>query len=92
MANHKSAVKRNKQSLVKRERNRAAKSNLRTVIKGFNTVVAKNPEEAKDLLAQALPVIAKAASHGIIHKKNASRKISRLTKKLQKAATPAQGS
>jgi len=92
LANHKSALKRNKQSLIKRERNRAAKSNLRTVIKSFNVAVAKDPAEAQELLVKALPVISKAASHGIIHKKTASRKISRLTKKLHKATLPAQGS
>ena len=87
MANHKSALKRNKQSLVRRERNRKAKSALRTIVKSFNTAVAKDPEAAKELLASAVPAISKAASKGIIHKNAASRKISRLSKKLHKSAT-----
>ncbi|MGC2423520.1 MAG: 30S ribosomal protein S20 [Nitrospirota bacterium] len=87
MANHKSALKRNKQSLVRRERNRQAKAALRTIVKSFNTAVAKDPETAKELLASAVPAIAKAASKGIIHKNAASRKISRLSKKLHKSAT-----
>ena len=87
MANHKSALKRNKQSLVRRERNRQAKATLRTIVKSFNTAVAKDPETAKELLASAVPAIAKAASKGIIHKNAASRKISRLSKKLNKTAT-----
>jgi small subunit ribosomal protein S20 len=87
LANHKSALKRNKQSLVRRERNRQAKAALRTIVKSFNTAVTKDPEAAKELLASAVPAIAKAASKGIIHKNAASRKISRLSKKLHKSAT-----
>lgn len=85
MAHHKSAQKRIKQSLKKRERNRTVKGALRTVIKQFQTTLVKGAEEAKGVLETAVPVIAKAASKGIIHKKNAARKISRLTIKLNKA-------
>jgi small subunit ribosomal protein S20 len=85
LAHHKSAQKRIKQSLKKRDRNRTEKSTLRTIIKKFNTAVTKDPGEAKTALEQAVPAISKAASKGIIHKKNASRNISRLTKKLNKA-------
>lgn len=86
MAHHKSAQKRIKQSLRSRDRNRKAKGALRTVIKKFHAAVDKQPEEAKAVLEAAVPVISKAASKGIIHKKNASRNISRLTKRLNKAA------
>jgi len=82
LAHHKSALKRIRQSLVKRERNRNAKAALRTVIKKFRATVDKDPEEARKVLEKAIPVISKAASKGIIHKKTASRNISRLTKKL----------
>lgn len=85
MAHHKSAQKRIKQSLKKRDRNRNAKGALRTVIKQFQAALVKGPEEAKGVLETAVPVIAKTASKGIIHKKNASRKISRLTIRLNKA-------
>lgn len=89
MANHKSAIKRNKQSLVRKERNRTAKATLRTVIKKFVTTVETDAVAAKEVLAQAIPTIAKAASKGIIHKNNASRKISRLSKKLNKISAGA---
>jgi small subunit ribosomal protein S20 len=85
LAHHKSAQKRIKQSLKKRERNRIVKGALRTVIKQFQTSLVKGSDEAKGVLDTAVPVIAKAASKGIIHKKNAARKISRLTIKLNKA-------
>ena len=83
MANHKSAEKRNRQAQVKRVRNRAVRSKMKTVIKNLNEAIETgNAEEAKTALASAVPVIAKTASKGTIHKKNASRKISRLTKRV----------
>jgi small subunit ribosomal protein S20 len=87
LAHHKSAIKRHKQSLVKNERNRTAKSALRTVMKKFNAALVKGPAEAKEIFSEALHVISKTASRGIIHKKNASRKISRISKKLHKAVS-----
>ncbi len=87
MANHKSALKRIKQSLKRRERNRTAKAELRSIVKKFNSALAKDAAEAKAVLADAVPTIAKAASRGIIHKNTAARSISRLAKKLNKAAT-----
>ncbi len=86
MAHHKSAIKRLKQSEKKRESNRSARAALRTIIKKFHSAVAADPQGAKEVLAEAVPVITKSASKGIIHKKNASRKISRLSKKLHKAS------
>ncbi len=83
MANHKSAEKRNRQAQVRRLRNRAIRSRMKTAIKNLNTAIEDgNAEEAKTVLAATIPVIAKTASKGTIHKKNASRKISRLTKRV----------
>ena len=83
MANHKSAEKRNRQSQVRRARNRVNRSKMKTAIKNLNSAIeAGSVDEAKDALAAAVPVIAKTASKGTIHKKNASRKISRLTKRV----------
>ena len=85
MANHKSSLKRIKQALVKRERNRTAKAAMRTVVKKFVSTVTTDVEAAKAVFAEVVPTIAKLASKGVIHKKNASRKISRLAKRLHKA-------
>ncbi len=83
MANHKSAEKRNRQAQVRRQRNRANRSKMKTAIKNLNEAIESgNVEEAKTALSTAVPVIAKTASKGTIPKKNASRKISRLTKKV----------
>ncbi len=85
MANHKSAEKRNRQAQVRRLRNRSNRSAMKTAIKKVNAAVeAGVEEEAKNALRLAIPVIAKTASKGTIHKKNASRKISRLTKRVNK--------
>jgi small subunit ribosomal protein S20 len=90
VANHKSAEKRNRQSQVRRMRNRTNRSKMKTAIKGLSLAIeAGSVEEAKTALAAAVPVIAKTASKGTIHKKNASRKISRLTKRVNNMETGA---
>ncbi len=83
MANHKSALKRHRQSLVRRSRNRAIKSVLKTSIKAVNVAVEQeSAEEARAALKIAIPTIGKAASKGTLNKFNASRKVSRLTRKV----------
>ena len=58
---------------------------MRNVIKAVDTaIVSGSQEDAQAALKTAVPVIAKTASKGTIHKKNASRKISRLTKRVNK--------
>ena len=83
MANHKSAEKRNRQAQVRRLRNRINRSKMKTAVRHLNEAIeAGSVEDAKTALQTAIPVIAKTASKGTIHKKNASRKISRLTKRV----------
>ena len=90
MANHKSAEKRNRQSQDRRLRNRINKSQMKNAIRKVNeAVTAGSGDEAKEALAQAIPMIAKTASKGTIHKKAASRKISRLTRSVNKIASAA---
>lgn len=91
MATHKSALKRHRQSLQHRTRNRAIKSKVKTAVKAFlTTIEAKEKDAVRKNLSTATAVVAKAASKGIIHKKTAARKISRLAKKAH-AALQAQG-
>ncbi|MCM0082989.1 30S ribosomal protein S20 [Geomonas sp. Red32] len=81
MANHKSAIKRIKQTVKRTERNKHDRSNLRTFIKRVReAVAAKDQAAAQAALASAIPVIDGAATKGIIHTSNASRNVSRLTK------------
>jgi small subunit ribosomal protein S20 len=83
LATHKSAEKRDRQSVKRRERNIAAKSAIKTKIKSVLSVVeTKDKKAAAKALQAAIPALDKAAVKGVIHRKNASRKISRLTKKI----------
>jgi small subunit ribosomal protein S20 len=90
VANHKSAEKRNRQAQVRRLRNRVNKTKMKTAVRKLNEVVATGSvEEAKVVLQQATSVIAKTAGKGTIHKKTASRKISRLAKRVNAMNNPA---
>ncbi len=83
MANHKSAEKRDRQSKARRESNVAAKSMVKTKVKSVLAAVDENSKENSiKALKETVPALAKAAAKGLIHKKNASRKISRLTRKV----------
>lgn len=83
MANHKSAIKRNRQSLIRRSRNRANKTRVKNAIKAVDAAIAENSvEKVQTALKEAIPVIQRAAVKGAIHSRNASRKVSRLTKRV----------
>jgi len=85
MANHKSALKRDRQSKVRRLRNRMNKSVMKSAIgKVEESVAAGSEDQARETLKNAASVIQKTASKGSIHKKTASRKISRLAKKVNR--------
>ena len=81
MANIKSAKKRIQVALVKTERNKAIRSKVKTAIKKVDSAVAANDKKlAQDNLKVAIVEITKAASKGVYHKNNASRKVARLSK------------
>lgn len=87
MANHKSALKRAKQNTIKQIRNRSYKTRLRNMVKKVNQAVeAQSADEAKAVLVETQSIIDKCASKGVIHKNTASRKISRLAKKVEALA------
>ena len=82
MANHKSAEKRAKQSEKKNLRNRMVKSQVKTAVKKVLSAVTEKDENAGGVLDMAKSAIDKAAKKGVIHKRAAARKVSRLAKKL----------
>ena len=85
MANHKSALKRDRQSKVRRLRNRMNKSRMKgAVARMEEAVAAGSVEQAREALRTAASIIGKTAAKGSIHKKTASRKISRLTRKVNR--------
>ncbi len=82
MANHKSAKKRAKQSQVRRLRNKSVKTSLKTLEKQLRAAKEAGADNQEDLMRKTQSAIHKAAKKGVIHKKTASRKISRLNKFL----------
>jgi small subunit ribosomal protein S20 len=78
-----SAIKRARQAEKRNERNRVERSKIKSVVKSVEAAVKGGDKEAvKSVLLSATKVISSARSKGIIHKNNASRKISRLTRKV----------
>lgn len=81
MANHKSAIKRNKQNQVRNARNNHIRSTTRNLVKTVREAVAAGDTDlAQQTLKLAIPCIDKSSTKGVIHKSTASRKIARLTK------------
>ncbi len=85
MATHKSALKRARQSKTKRLRNLGYKTKAKRAVKEVRSAVSNNSaDEARESLVRAVSIIQKTASKGVIHKNKASRKISRLTRQVNK--------
>ena len=81
MANHKSALKRNRQNHKRNERNKGYRTLVKTVSKKVrNEAEAGNKEQAQKELKTAQKAIAKIGGKGILHARAASRKISSLTR------------
>jgi len=79
----KSGIKRHRQSLKKRDRNTVIKSDLKTQLKKFDSVLeSKDVNTAQQVLKETEIKLRKAASKGVLKKETASRKVSRITKKV----------
>lgn len=85
LANIKSAIKRIKTSNRNKRRNKSVKANLRTFIKKAEEIIKSKKEDALSFIKKAVSKIDRATAKGIIHKKTASRKKSRLFKKYNLA-------
>ena len=83
MANIKSAIKTVRRISRQTVVNRSRKSRFRNVIKKMNAILnTKNKKEALEYLPKLNSELMKVAKTGIIKKQNASRNISRITKKI----------
>jgi small subunit ribosomal protein S20 len=83
LANHKSALKRAKQSENRRLRNMGYKTRSKNIVKEVREAAGENnKEKAIAALKKATVIIQKSASKGVFHKKKASRKISRLARQI----------
>ncbi|MBQ7739549.1 MAG: 30S ribosomal protein S20 [Desulfovibrionaceae bacterium] len=91
MANHKSALKRHRQSLEHMARNRANKTRVKNAVKAVNSALnSEDINAAHESLVKATSVLAKAASKGAIHWRKAARKTSRLARAVNQASKQAQ--
>jgi len=80
VANHKSALKRVRQTEKRRLRNKSAVVQMRTVVKRFRALVAeKKAEEARSMLPSVYAMIDRTRKKGVIHTNAAARYKSRLT-------------
>ena len=85
MKKNKSAIKKAKQSEDKRVRNAHVKSTMKSQIKkAIASIETKDKVKTDEILKNAIASINKAASKNVIHKNNAARKVSRLSKKAHK--------
>ncbi len=85
MANHPSAIKRYRQARKRQEANQSAKARVRTLTRKVEVATAAgNAKAAAESLHIASRALAKAASKGLVHRKAASRRTSRLAKKVAK--------
>jgi len=83
LANIKSAKKRARQAEKRRRHNAGLRSMVRTYIKKVVSEIATgNKENAQKAYLEAVPVIDRMVSKGIIHKNNAARKKSRLVRRI----------
>lgn len=90
MANHKSAEKRNRQRIKRRERNVFHLSTMRTYLKRVRKALEGGDLAAAQAgLPLALQAIGKAESKGVIHRNTASRYSSRITLAVNKKAAAA---
>ncbi len=83
MAHSASAIKRHRQSLRRRERNKtritAARSSVR---EARELIAAGSPEEAREAVRSASSILDRAARRGVLHPNNAARRKSRLARQL----------
>jgi len=82
MPNIKSAKKRVLVNKTKQARNKSANSALKTALKKANVAIETNAADKEAVVVAAIKKVDQAAAKGLIHKNNAARKKSALTKKL----------
>jgi small subunit ribosomal protein S20 len=84
VAHHQDAIKRIKQNAKRRARNRHFRTRMRTQVKRVREAIAAgNADEASAQLQNAISLIHRVASKGVIHRNQASRKISRLNRAVK---------
>jgi small subunit ribosomal protein S20 len=86
VANIKSQIKRNKQNLVRHERNKAVRSELKSRTRSAVAAAEAGADDADERLRLAIKRIDTAAAKGVIHRNAAARRKSRLMARVRQAA------
>jgi small subunit ribosomal protein S20 len=86
MANIKQQKKRNLQNETRRVRNLATRTELKTRVKNVDAAISEGADDVVEPLRLAQKRLDKAGSKGVIHKRQASRRTSRLMKRANKAS------
>lgn len=86
MAKIKSQIKRNRQNVKRRLRNRSVRSEMNTRSKAALLAAAEHSYDADEKLRAAIKRIDKAAAKGVIHKNTAARRKSRLVREIRRQA------
>ena len=89
MASHKSALKKHRQDLKRRDRNRGHRSRLRTVVKKTRQAAAAgDASSAEAALPGTLSLVDRSAKHGVIHARKAARLKPRSARAVHRAKAP----
>jgi small subunit ribosomal protein S20 len=89
MANTKSAKKAARQTLRRTDVNKARRSRMRGSVRKVEEAIASGDKQAaRAALKEAEPVMVRAAQKGMTHRKTASRKVSRLAKRIGAMGAP----
>jgi small subunit ribosomal protein S20 len=84
MANTRSAKKAARQTLRRTEVNKSRRSRLKAYVRKAEEALASGDKAAaRAALGEAEPILMRTAQRGVIHKKTAARKISRLASRLK---------
>ncbi len=88
MANTRSAKKAARQTVRRTEANKARRSRMRSFVRRVEEAIASgDKDKASAALKEAEPVLARTAQKGMLHRKTASRKVSRLAKRVHAMAS-----
>jgi small subunit ribosomal protein S20 len=80
---HKSAIKRHRQSVKRVGRNQAVRTHLRHAVRELREIIArKDSATAETELRSVVKTLNKAVTKGVLHRNNASRRISRLSRQV----------
>ena len=89
MANTKSAKKAVRQTSRRTTANKTRRSRMRSSVRKVEEAIASGKKEAaRGALKEAEPIIVRTAQKGMLHRKTASRKVSRLAKRVGAMGTP----